>query len=171
MFKPREKRMLFSALILAGCWAAMTWVIDPLWSRHEAVQSEVELRTEKLNALSRIIERSSAIERRYNAIAPYLSNFSDLDSESEKTLLEALEVLSRQLTLPLNLKPRPSPRKDAKTFDVEVDLEGTQAQIFSFLDRVLSMPQLATVSRLSISAVPMKQGLLRANLIVQQIQL
>lgn len=157
------------ALLLGGCWAVVGWILEPLWHKASALNNEVALQTQKLEALNEIIKRSPLIERRYQAIAVYLSEISEASASG--TLLENLEVLSRRLTVPLNLKPRPSPRKNAETFDVEVDLEGTQKQIFSFLDSVLAMPQLTSIQRLSISAVPNKPNLLRASLVVQQIQL
>lgn len=169
MFKPRERRLLFVAFLLGGCWAIVGCLLEPLWHRASVLNNKVMLQTEKLEALSRIIQRSTLIERRYKVIAPYLSEYSEEAGTS--ALLEELEVLSRRLAIPLNLKPRPAPRRNAKTFDVEVDLEGSQRQIFAFLDSVLTMPQLILIQRLSISAVPHKPNLLRANLIIQQIQL
>jgi len=169
MLKPREKRLLYAALLLAGCWAVVGFLLEPLWHRASALNHEVMLQTEKLEALNQIVQRSASIERRYQVIEPYLSEYSE--EAGARTLLEELEILSRRLTIPLNLKPRPAPRRGAKTFDVEVDLEGSQKQIFAFLDNVLAMPQLILIQRLSISAIPRKPNLLRANLVIQQIQL
>ena len=54
-------------------------------------------------------------------------------------------------------------------FEVELDVEGPQQGVLSFLDSILAMPKLIEIERLRIAIVPTKEQLLRANLVIQKL--
>lgn len=168
--RPRERRLTLIAGVLILCWAVVSWMIQPLWSTTRAIQQDVAMQAEKLEALDRLMDQTPAVERAYETLAPYLEAAGG--EASEASLLATLEELSRSANLQLNLKPR-SPRQDERLrrFEVEVDVEGPQEKLLGFLDAVLSMPRLIAVERLRLSSVPTNTQVLRANVVLQQLQL
>ncbi len=101
-------------------------------------------------------------------MAPYL-HAGDAAS-AQGRLLDELETLSRSASVRLNLKPRPA-RQDGpmSRFEVELDAEGSQQELLTFLDALLRLPKLITVERIRIAATPAKPDVLRANLVIQQL--
>jgi Tfp pilus assembly protein PilO len=168
--RPRERRLALIAGGLILSWAVVSWMIQPLWTASRAVQDDVAAQAEKLAALDRLMDQSPAVERAYAALAPYLE--AGGGEGAEESLLAALEELSRAGNLQLNLKPRP-PRQEGRPdpFEVELDVEGPQEQLLDFMDSVLSMPRLIAVERLRLSSVPTNTRVLRANVVLQQLQL
>ena len=56
-------------------------------------------------------------------------------------------------------------------FEVELDVDGSQQELMTFLDALLRMPKLIAVERIRISSVPAKADLLCANLVIQKLTL
>ena len=169
-FRPRERRLAFIAAVFISCWALLSWVVQPLWDRLRDLRLRVDTRTEKLQALQRLFAQAPSIEQEYARYAAYLESG---DAErSPGTLLDELETLARQSGVQLNLKPRPG-RGGARegSFEVELDLEGSQESLLAFLDELLRLPRLLAIERLQIAVAPAKPGLLRSNLVLQQLTL
>ena len=166
--RARERRLLLCAAVIFGCWAFLSWVVQPLWDRLRDLQLQVTTHLEKLESLSRLLTQAPAIMREHQELALYLET---ADTEQvRRSFLNELESLSRQSSVQLNLKPRPTKDTDRSTrFEVEVDVEGSQAQVMGFLDGLLAMPRLMTIERLRVSSLPSKPDLLRANLVVQRL--
>ena len=168
--RPRERRLALLAAVVVGSWVLVSAVVQPLWDRALEVQDRVSTQREKLQAFSRLLEQAPAIERDYQRYAPFLSG--PQDAEGQGAFLKELETLCRRSGLELNLKPRPTkPQERVNRFEVELDVEGSQANLLGFLDALLALPELSSIERLRISGVPAKEHLLRASLVIQHLAL
>ncbi len=169
--RPRERRLALTAAVAIGSWALIAWVVQPLWERIRDLRLRVQSRVEKMDAVSRILSQAPAIERNYQQLIQHLEA-GEAGEGAHDVFLNELETLSRRASLQLSLKPR-STRADERMsrFEVELDLEGTQEALFSFLDALLAMPKLMTIERLRIASVPAKPSVLRANLVLQKLSL
>ena len=167
-FRPRERRLALIAGVVIGSWLLVSWLVQPLWDRAKAFRLQVETQTEKLEALSRLAAQGPAVEREYQVLASYLDATDEEQAQSE--FLDELEHLCRQSNLHLNLKRKPLKREGRMgRFEVELDVEGSQADLLEFLDALLHMPKLIAIDRLRLSNVPTKSDVLRANLVVQKL--
>lgn len=164
--KPRERRLALIAGVLIGCWLIVSVLIQPLWERTRELGEHVQTHAEKLAGLQEILRREAAIERRYTRAATYLSAAEA--EEDHRALLKELEALSRGAELKLSLKPRQA-RRDERLVrtEIELDVEGSQANLLAFLDQLLRMPKLLVIERLRLSVIPTRTDTLRANLVVQ----
>ena len=168
--RPRERRLALVAAVLIGCWAIVSWLVQPLWNGMRSLQLRVDVQSEKLDALGQLLSQAPAVEGKYQEIAPYLA--SGNDERAQGALLESLEALARTANLQLNLKPRAVKRQGTVSqFEVELDVEGPQDRLLPFLDAVLGIPRLVAVERLRIASVPTNAESLRANLVLQQLSL
>jgi len=167
MLHPRERLLALSTGGLVGTWAVVALLLQPLWDRQNELRQRVDSQTARLEGFTRLLEQAPAIEQRYLQIAPY---FEEDTEAAQGVFLNELETLSRNANLRLNLKPRTvKPEQHLDKFEVELDVEGPQDGIFSFLDSILSMPKLIQVERLRIATVPTREQLLRANLVIQKL--
>lgn len=167
--RPRERRLGLVALGLIGCWAILSWLVQPLWVRARELRHRAAVEVERLEGLGGLLARAPAIEREYQAVAAYLTAESE---GAQGTLLDELETLSRGAGVRLNLKPRPATEDERlRRFEVELDAEGSQQQLLAFLDALLRLPKLVTIERLRILAVPAKVDQLRATLVLQALSL
>ena len=166
---PRERRLALVAGAVVGCWILISWIVQPLWDRTRDLHARVQLHTEKLHALSQLLTRVPSIERDYQRVAGYL--VAEEDERAHSAFLNELEALTRRSGLQMNLKPRQATRSEERVsrFEVELDVEGSQGSLLTFLDELLSMPVLIVVERLRISIVPAREQALRANLVIQKL--
>ncbi len=168
--RPRERRLAAAAAGLIGCWALLSWAVQPLWEHLGNLRAQADLQAEKLDALGRLLAQGPATEQRYRVMAAAVRWESSDTSQAD--LLHDLEGLARQASLQLNLKPRPpKARGGSQVFEVELDVEGPQAKLLTFVDAVLGLPRLVAVERLRLSGIPTREGVLRANLVLQQLPL
>ena len=166
--RPRERRLALVAAALIGCWAVVGWVVQPLWRRLQELGAQVAVKTEKLEAMNRLLSQAPSVEQTYAALGPYLE--AQEDEPAQAALLEELESLSRSAGIQMNLKPRPARHEErVHRFEVEVDVEGAQQELLTFLDGLLRLPQLVVIDRLRIATAPGKEGFLHANLSVQKL--
>ena len=166
--RPRERRLALTAAVVIGCWLVISWIVQPLLTRGREVRLRVETQTEKLDALRRLLVRAPALEQAYQQLAAYVDGTDDATTQG--AFLSELESLSRETGITLNLKPRPIKTEGrVSRFEVELDIEGSQAHLLTFLDELLRMPKLVAIDRLRISTVPAREGLLRANLVLQKL--
>jgi hypothetical protein len=166
-WKPRERRLALSAGVLIACWGLLSWLIQPLWERAREGASTNEGQIEKLDAMTRLLVQSPTIERSYAAVAGY---FEGDDERAQGSFLDALELMSQETGVRLNLKPRPVKREEKLSrFEVELDVEGSQETLMAFLDALFRMPKLMSVERLRIFTVPAKADTLRASLVIQRL--
>jgi hypothetical protein len=121
-----------------------------------------------MDAFRRLIERASAIDTKYQAILPYVQAARGEDAEA--VFLHELETLSRNAQVHLNLKPRQVKTQDlARRFEVELDAEGGQTSILQFLDGIFTMSKLVSFERIRLSTVPGKEGVVRANVVIESV--
>ena len=166
--RPQELRLALIAAGVIGCWAVVSWLVQPLWERVRDLRGHVQDQSERLAALTQMLAESQSADSRHALLAEYLK--AEDDESAQGSFLNALEALARQTTLQLNLKPRPGKRDGRVTrFEVELDVEGPQQQLMGFLDALLQMPRAIAFERLRISAVPAKHDVLRANLVIQKL--
>ena len=166
-FRPQEWRLAFIAAGVIGCWAAVSWLVQPLWERVRGLRSHVQVQSDRLDALSQMLAESQSI-RAHELLTEYLQ--AEDDEQAQGAFLNSLEALSRQTNLQLNLKLRPGKRDGrVSRFEVELDVEGPQPQLMAFLDALLNMPKAIAFERLRISTVPAKADALRATLVLQKL--
>lgn len=168
--RPGERRLAFMAGAIIGCWVLVSWVVQPLWDQARELRLQVETQQQKLEAISHLLEQGPSVERRYQRLAPYLE--PEDDERTQGSFLNELEALSQRSGVQLNLKPRPVKREDrVSRFEVELDVEGSQAGLMGFLDALLGMPKLLSIERLRLSTVPTKENWLRVNIVIQKLTL
>lgn len=168
--QPRERRLALIAAVLIGCWVLLGGLIQPLWERVQALHAQAASQHQKLDGMTRLLDRAPAIERRFQGVAGYLE--SGDDAQAQGAFLTALESLSRDAGVRLNLKPRPAtPDGRVGRLEVELDAEGSQANLLGFLDALFRMPTLLTIERMRITTVPAKQDLLRATIVLQKLSI
>ena len=167
-FQSRERRLLLIGAAIAGCWALLSGLIQPLWDHLRESRMAVEGHMNKLDALGRLLTQFQAIEDEYVRLGGYLERRGN--EEARGVFLNDLEQLSRTAGVTLNLKPRPLKVLDhIGRFEIEVDAEGSSEPLMSFLDALFRMPSLVTIERLRIAVLPSKGHLLRANLVIQRL--
>ena len=170
VLRPRELRLALMASALILCWAFVAIHLQPLWDRVQELHRHIETQQEKLTALGRLLAQAPTVEHHHEGVTIYLE--AEDDEQARQSFLNELEALSRGASLQLNLKPR-AVKRDGRLsrFDIELDAEGSQQNLMSFLDALVSLPRLITIERLRISGVPTKRDLLRANLVIQKLTL
>ena len=167
---PRERRLTLITAVVIGSWMIVSKLVQPLWDRARELQLYIEAKTEKLDAIRRLLEQAPSIERESQQLSAYLEAAGE--EQAQGSFLNELEALSRASNLQLNLKPRPVKQDERMSrFEVELDVEGMQGNLLAFLDALLTMPRLMAIERLRISSVPTKDHVLRANLVVQKLTL
>ena len=166
--QPRERRLAVLGGACLACWALWACLVQPLWTKVRDLRRHVDSQTQRLDSLGRLLQEAPSVEQDHAAFAPYLA--TEEDEQAQSALLNELEQLSQQAGVQMNLKPRPVKREErVSRLDVELDLEGSQGELLSFLDALLSMRRLVSIERLRIAAQPSQAGLLRANLVIQKI--
>ena len=166
--RPRERRLALGTGVVIGCWALVSWAVQPLWDRAADTRRYVGAQTEKLDALSRLLAQSSSVEREYAAVAGYVQTGEE--AQLQTVLLNELESLARQSSVQLGLTPRPVKRQEyLSRFDIELDAEGSQQNLLVFLDALLRMPRLVAIERLRFTGVPLKPDLVRATVVLQHL--
>ena len=166
--RPRERRLAIIAGVLIVCWLLVSWLVQPLWEMGRDQQRRMAGQIQKLHALGRLLAQGASVERRYQVFADYLEPHDE--EPAQRAFLNELEALSRSANVTLSLKPKPL-KEEARMsrFEVELDVEGVQPNLMTFLDAVFHLPRLMTIERLRISHVPAKANLLRATLVVQKL--
>ena len=155
-------------MVLVSCWVLVSWLVQPLWDLTRDLRLHVETQTEKFQAFSHLLAQGPSIDREYQDLAVYLE--TEDDEQAHSSFLNELEQLSQASQLRMNLKPRPVKREERLSrFEVELDVEGSQQNLMTFLDALFGMPKLIAIERLRISSVPTKEDLLRANLVLQKV--
>jgi Tfp pilus assembly protein PilO len=168
--RPAEFRLALIAAGLIGCWGLVSGLLQPQWDRLTAQQLSLETHLERRQAFERLFAQAPEVEVQHERVRPFLE--SARAAGSEAGLLTELEQLSREASVLLNLKPRPMKgEKDTRRYELELDLEGAQDNLLSFLDGFFRLPRLFTIERLRISTVPTRTDVLRANVVIQHITL
>ena len=71
--RPNERRLLVVVSVILGIWALLSWGIQPLWNRADDLRVDAQSKTERLAALTRLIQESPAVEQEFSAVAAYLN--------------------------------------------------------------------------------------------------
>ena len=165
--RPQERRLGLIAGVIVGCWGLIDLAVEPLWHGAVDARHHVTARSQKLEAVRHLLDQAPTIEQEYQQYASYLAAGEQADSQ--EALLRDLEALSRRAQLQLNLKPRAGRAGARSGNEVEVDVEGAQANVLQFLDAVLAMPRLIRIERLRISSIPTRSEQVRGNLVISQL--
>lgn len=142
----------------------------PLWQRLAHLEQEASTAQQRVAQLQALMQRRAIIEQQAQTYA----KFSTAEPEEvlQRQLLDELERWAEDTGVQLNLQPRPVQREDVVSrLKVEVELEGPQAALLAFLDRMLSTPSLLQLDRVHITAASSKDSRLRANLVVTRLLL
>ena len=168
--RPAERRLALIAMAVIGCWVFVSVIVQPLLAHRAEVRQRIQTQSEKLDALHRVLAQSGDIEQAYSQIAPYLDGTED--EPAHGVFFSELESVARSANVTLNLKPRPAKSEGRiSRLDIELDVEGSQADLLSFLDSILRMPKLVAIDRLRLSTTPAREGILRANLVLRKLSL
>ncbi|MBI3009416.1 MAG: type 4a pilus biogenesis protein PilO [Candidatus Omnitrophica bacterium] len=163
--RANERRLALAAIVVSGSWVLVVFLIQPLWDKMEDLRVRVDTHTQKLQAIGKLFREAPSIEQEHQMISGYLQE--DQESEPQAVLLNELEALARGARVQVNFKPKPMKQEESvEHLGLELDVEGSHQQIFSFLDALLRLPKLLIVERLRITAVPAKDDQIRANLIL-----
>jgi len=166
--RPRERRLALIAAMVLLSWSVVSWIVQPLWDRVRELQLHVDTQLAKLEAVNRLLAQEPSVAQRHTALTGQLHVAGG--DQTEGSLLDELEALSRRSNLKLNLKPHPiKPGEQVSRLDVELDVEGSQEKLLAFLDALLGLPRLVAIERLRISSIPTKEQQLRASLLIQQL--
>lgn len=166
--RPAERRLAMGAAVVIGCWAMVSWVLQPLWDRAADARRYADTQTQRLEAVGRLLAQSPEVERGYASVAGYLQPGDHAQAQS--TLLNLLEATAQASNVQLGLTPRPAKHQDrVSRFDIELDVEGSQQSVLAFLDAILRMPRLVAVERLRMTGVPLKPDLVRATIVLQHL--
>ena len=85
----------------------------------------------------------------------------------QATVLSELEELARASNVQMALKPKPIQSDErAHHIGVELQLDGSQAAVLGFLDRLLAWPRLIIFERIRLSTAASVERPLRANVIM-----
>ena len=164
--QPSERRLAIVAGVVIGVWMVVSFIIQPMWNRKESLRLAVEAKMEKLEAVNRLIGESGTIEQSYANQEGFFA--AESEEVAQRGLLAEIESLSRTSSLQLNLKPKQTKQQNhADRFEIELEVQGPQAQLLGFLDSLFGLPKLVSIQRLRITTVPAQGDVLRANLVIQ----
>lgn len=165
--RPPERRLALVAMMVIGCWVFVSMVVQPLLAHRDLMRQQVETQSEKLDALRRVLSQADEVDRVYEQYAPYLDIAG---GEANGLFLRELESVARTSSVTLNLKPRPAKTEGrVSRLEIELDVEGPQANLLAFLDALMQMPKLVAIDRLRLSTTPAREGVLRANLLLSKL--
>ncbi len=167
--RANERRLFVIVAVILGVWALLSWGIQPLWNRVADLRLEAESKTERLAALTRLMQEAPAVDQEFQAVASYLSQ--EDGKQAHQAFLTELETLSRDSGLQLSLKPKAAAKSETNQskFEVELEVQGSQAQLLQFLDALLALPRLIAIDRMRIASMPSGQQAVRASLVIQGI--
>ena len=166
----RERQLAVAAAAVIGCWAAVAWLVLPLWDRAQRLGEQAANARRRLEAMQRLITREGDVARRDASYAAF--HAASTGAPTAPSLLDALEEWARADGVQISLKPRPVRREGEVTrAAVEVDIEGGQDALLAFLRRILSQPALIELDRLKITMTAAAERPLRASLLVTQMTL
>lgn len=169
-FRPRERRLILMVAAVVGCWAVVSWVVQPLWDRVQELRGHLHTQSEKLSMLNQWLAQAPPPTEESSQVA---SDTAPQNIEEERSaFLSELEALSRANHLQLHLKPKPVRREgQISRFDVELDVEGSQQSLLAFLDTLFGMRKLLSLERLRIASIPTKNDTLHAHLVIERLLL
>ena len=166
--RPAEFRLALIAVGLIACWGLVSGLLQPQWDRLNDLALNLDTHTQRYQAFAKLFAQAADLEPRHEQVRVYLES-AQADGAQDRLLVE-LEQLSREARVLLNLKPRPmKAEKNAPRYELEMDLEGSQADLMNFLDGLFRLPRLFTVERLRLSTIPARTDTLRANLVIQHV--
>lgn len=169
-FSVRERTLAIATVALVSAWFAVSGLVLPLWDRLSLLQQQGEGSQEKLARLQALADQQGTIEQRHQRYGVF---FSDQPAERlQSEFLDELEQLAGGGNLQLDLKPQPI-RQDGRLSRVTVELEidGTQAAILGFLERLLTSPSLVEVERFRLSTTTSSDRPVQASLVVTKVTL
>lgn len=168
--RPAEHRLALIAAGLIACWGLVSGVLQPQWDRLSDLALNLDTHTQRYQAFANLFAQAPEVEARHEQVRAYLES-AQAEGAQDRLLVE-LEQLSRESHVLLNFKPRPiKTEKNASRYELEMDLEGAQNDLMSFLDGLFRLPRLFTVERLRLSTIPTRAEVLRANLVIQHVTL
>lgn len=169
-FRPRERRLALIATAVVGCWVVVSWVVQPLWDRVQALRLHLQTQSEQLKMFHRLLAQAPPTGEDPSQVASYAAPQNI--EEERGAFFSELEALSRANALQLHLKPKPIQREaHLSRIELELDVEGSQQSLLAFLDALFGRLKLMTIERLRVSSVPTKEHALHANLVIQQLLL
>jgi general secretion pathway protein M len=159
--QPRERRLLALGALVAAAVLGYWYVVEPLGSRHERVQTELAVRQARLERQQRLVERRdryaheerelrTEIERRRARLLPGDKPplaASELQKLVKSTAQETGVEVRSERVLPT------SERGGYTEVPVEVTLSGPIRAIVSFLHRLEAAPVLLSVHDVKLRVV------------------
>jgi hypothetical protein len=169
MTPTRRLTLIVVALVLVVSAGLFSGLLLPQWSRLGELRQQEAVAQAKLGKLERLMRRRPAIERAHEAYAEYRSDEPGV--MAQRVFLDELEQLSGE-GLHLNLKPKATESGAAvPKVAVEIEVDGDQAVLMEFLDRLLAWPRMIEIERLRIGPSPSREYPLRAFLVINKLLL
>ena len=164
-FSSREWTLALVAGVVIGTSLLVIKVMAPLWDQLTRLRARESVSQEKLERWRSLVARRAQIEHAYARYATFRNG--DVPERVQATLLSELEELARASNVQMALKPRPIQSDErAHQIGVELQLDGSQAAVLGFLDRLLSWPRLIIFDRIRLSSAASAERPLRANVIM-----
>lgn len=163
----RERLLaLFAGVIIAGA-LLFFWIVAPLSKKIENAKADLEGKEAKLESMKRLLSRSASIDKSHEA----LRDFFPPDAEADTlTVLDELQLMASKLSLQLNLKPR-GLRSENKVqyFEVELEVQGRQEPVLSFIDSLMRLPTVFLIDRLRVNNAPTRDHQLKGSILLRQV--
>ena len=150
-------------LMVVAAAAVLGGAVWPLWERRRQLDDNLVLVQTRLARLRALAGRAPA-----QAVDDGLAD--QPPARLQRAFLDELEHWSSAGHLQMNLKPQPPVRdRGVLRLGVELELEGAQADLLAFLDRVLASPALLEVARLKIAPGASPERPVRAWLTITRV--
>ena len=164
-FSSRERTLALVAGVVIGVSLLVVKVMAPLWEQLTRLRARESVSQEKLERWRSLVDRRAHIEQAYARYAKLRQ--VDIPERVQATVLSELEELARASNVQMALKPRPIQSDErAHHIGVELQLDGTQAAVLGFLDRLFAWPRLIIFERIRLSTAATAERPLRANVIM-----
>ena len=164
-FSARERTLAIATIAVLVTWAAVSGLALPLWERLSWLRQRAEGSQEKLARLTTLMDRRGSIERQFQRYGVFFSDQPDERLQSE--FLDELEQLAGAGNLQLDLKPRSVQHAGRLSrMTVELNVDGTQADILGFLDELLTSPSLMDIERFRLSTTTSAERPVQVSLVV-----
>ena len=163
----RERHLAVVAALVVALWGIVGYAALPLRARLHTLRERTGVEERKLTRLHELLRRQTAIARTYETYADFRSE--QPPATLQRDFLDALETLTQQGHVQINLKPRPVEcATDVVRVGVEVDVEATQEALLAFLDQLFAQPAAIELDRLRVTITGVTEAPLRANLVLQK---
>lgn len=174
IFRAREKRFFFLALLAIVSLAIFQFVFYPMFLRQRALNEELHSAGKKLFTYQRLIARKKAIEDQYKQFSPNFTLSSWRMEEATDGLAEIEDLAKKSGIRIVDMRPQGgglTDRKRPKEWRIELrtqgDIEGQLKFIYNleYVPSLFKIKKLRLAARLSAGSLEGDFSLIRQSLI------